>query len=90
MNEDWVRWVAATLLGWIAYELRGMRRDVSHKVSHAECDRRMGEHNEKINENKEQIEAHDRRIRVHGWKIASLETIHNKNKPLREESEGED
>lgn len=62
MDSEWIRWVGTFLLGWIAYEMRGLRRDVQEKIPYRECNRRMDEH-------KGQIDELDERVRKHGWEI---------------------
>lgn len=66
MESEWIRWISTAILGWIAYEMRGLRKDVAHRVPYADCNRRMDEHREKLNEL-------DDRIRIHGHKIAAIE-----------------
>ena len=60
MEAEWVRWIGTFLLGWIAYEMRGLRKDVAHRVPYTDCNRRMDEHREKL----DQL---DERVRKHGW-----------------------
>lgn len=74
MDSDWIRWISTAILGWIAYEMRGLRKDVSHRVPYVDCNRRMDEHREKL----DQL---DERIRVHGHKIAAIEECHNRLNP---------
>lgn len=69
MESEWIRWISTAILGWIAYEMRGLRKDVAHRVPYADCNRRMDEHREKLNEL-------DDRIRIHGHKIAAIEECH--------------
>lgn len=78
MEPEWVRWIGTFLLGWIAYEMRGLRKDVAHRVPYTDCNRRMDEHREKL----DQL---DERVRIHGWKLAAIEECHNRlnpNEPL--------
>ena len=78
MEAEWVRWIGTFLLGWIAYEMRGLRKDVAHRVPFTDCNRRMDEHREKL----EQL---DERVRIHGGKLAAIEECHNRlnpNEPL--------
>ena len=70
MESEWIRLISTAILGWIAYEMRALRKDVEHRVPFSECNRRMDEHLEKLNEL-------DDRIRVHGHKIAAIEECHN-------------
>ena len=74
MESEWIRWISTAILGWIAYEMRGLRHDVQHRVPYIDCNRRMDEHREKLNEL-------DERIRVHGNKIAAIEECHNRMNP---------
>lgn len=74
MESEWIRWVSTAILGWIAYEMRGLRKDIAHRVPYADCNRRMDEHREKLNEL-------DDRIRIHGHKIAAIEECHNQLNP---------
>ena len=74
MDSEWVRWISTAILGWIAYEMRGLRRDISYRVPYSDCNRRMDEHREKLNEL-------DERIRIHGHKIAAIEECHNRLNP---------
>lgn len=74
MESEWIRWVGTAILGWIAYEMRGLRRDISHRVPFSDCNRRMDEHLDKLNEL-------DDRVRVHGHKLAAIEECHNRLNP---------
>ena len=75
MESEWIRWVSTAILGWIAYEMRALRKDVEHRVPFSECNRRMDEHREKLNEL-------DDRIRIHGHKIAAIEECQNTDAKL--------
>ena len=66
MESEWIRWISTAILGWIAYEMRGLRKDVAHRVPYADCNRRMDEHREKLTEL-------DQRVRTHGHQIAAIE-----------------
>ena len=74
MESEWIRWISTAILGWIAYEMRGLRRDISHRVPFSDCNRRMDEHLDKLNEL-------DERVRVHGNKLAAIEKCHNRLNP---------
>ena len=74
MESEWIRWISTAILGWIAYEMRGLRRDISHRVPFSDCNRRMDEHLDKLNEL-------DERVRVHGHKLAAIEECHNRLNP---------
>ena len=74
MDSEWVRWIGTFLLGWIAYEMRGLRRDVEHRVPFSECNRRMDDHGAKL------VEL-DQRVRTHGHHIAAIEECHNQLNP---------
>ena len=65
MEGEWIRWISTAILGWIAYEMRGLRRDISHRVPYSDCNRRMDEHRDRL----DQL---DERIRRHGWLINRL------------------
>ena len=69
MESEWIRWISTAILGWIAYEMRGLRKDVAHRVPYADCNRRMDEHREKLTEL-------DQRVRTHGHQIAAIEECH--------------
>ena len=28
MEEEWIRWISTAILGWIAWEMRALRKDV--------------------------------------------------------------
>ena len=74
MESEWIRWISTAILGWIAYEMRGLRKDVSHRVPYADCNRRMDEHREKLTEL-------DQRVRTHGHQIAAIEEYNNQLNP---------
>lgn len=65
MEGEWIRWISTAILGWIAYEMRGLRRDISHRVPYSDCNRRMDEHRDRL----DQL---DERIRHHGWLLNRL------------------
>lgn len=74
MGEEWIRWIGTAILGWIAYEMRGLRRDVEHRVPFSECNRRMDEHGDNLTKL-------DKRVRKHGHQIAAIEECHNSLNP---------
>ena len=74
MESEWIRWIGTAILGWIAYEMRGLRRDVEHRVPFSECNRRMDDHGEKLTEL-------DQRVRTHGHQLAAIEECHNRLNP---------
>ena len=74
MESEWIRWIGTAILGWIAYEMRGLRRDVEHRVPFSECNRRMDDHGEKLTEL-------DHRLRTHGHQLAAIEECHNRLNP---------
>ena len=85
MEAEWIRWISTAILGWIAWEMRALRKDVSHRVPYADCNRRMDDHNEKLDKL-------DERIRQHGWKLAAIEECHNRlnpSEPLRKRKKEE-
>ena len=74
MEAEWVRWISTAILGWIAYEMRGLRRDISHRVPYSECNRRMDDHGGRLDEL-------DRRVRAHGHQLAAIEECHHRLNP---------
>lgn len=34
----------SAILGWLAFELRQLRKDTNHRIHFADCERRMNEH----------------------------------------------
>lgn len=74
MGDEWIRWIGTFLLGWIAYEMRGLRRDIAHRVPYTECNRRMDDHGGRLDEL-------DRRVRTHGRQLAAIEECHNRLNP---------
>lgn len=74
MGEEWIRWIGTAILGWIAYEMRGLRRDVEHRVPFSECNRRMDDHGDSLTKL-------DKRVRKHGHQIAAIEECHNSLNP---------
>ena len=65
MDSEWVRWIGTAILGWIAWEMRALRKDVEHRVPFSECNRRMNDHGEKLDDL-------DRRLRKHGHQLYTL------------------
>ena len=39
-----IQLLLAAILGWLAWEIRQLRRDVGSRIHFGECDRRMSEH----------------------------------------------
>ena len=74
MESEWIRWISTAILGWIAYEMRALRKDVEHRVPFSECNRRMDDHGEKLAEL-------DQRVRTHGHQLAAIEECHNSLNP---------
>lgn len=74
MEGEWIRWVGTAILGWIAWEMRALRKDVEHRVPFSECNRRMDDHGEKLTEL-------DQRVRTHGHQLAAIEECHNQLNP---------
>jgi len=48
MNESWMQWVSAGVIGWVAWELRLLRHDVAWRVHYHDCDRRMREYDRRL------------------------------------------
>ena len=74
MESEWIRWISTAILGWIAYEMRALRKDVEHRVPFSECNRSMDDHGEKLAEL-------DQRVRTHGHQLAAIEECHNSLNP---------
>ena len=74
MGEEWIRWIGTAILGWIAWEMRALRKDVEHRVPCSECNRRMDDHGEKLADL-------DHRVRNHGNQLAAIEECHNRLNP---------
>ena len=74
MESEWVRWISTAILGWIAYEMRGLRHDVQHRVPYSDCNRRMDEQREKI-------EKIDQRVQANSEDIAAIRECHNRMNP---------
>lgn len=74
MESEWIRWIGTAILGWIAWEMRALRKDVEHRVPFSECNRRMDVHGEKLTEL-------DQRVRTHGHQLAAIEECHNRLNP---------
>lgn len=82
MESEWIRWISTAILGWIAWEMRQLRHDVQHRVPYSDCNRRMNEH-------KERLEQLDERVRKHGHQLAAIEECHNRlnpHEPLRKQT----
>ena len=65
MDSEWVRWIGTAILGWIAWEMRALRKDVEHRVPFSECNRRMDDHGEKLAEL-------DQRVGTQGNKLEEI------------------
>ena len=74
VDSEWVRWIGTAILGWIAWEMRALRKDVEHRVPFSECNRRMDDHGEKLADL-------DHRVRSHGNQLAAIEECHNQLNP---------
>ena len=74
MESEWIRWVGTAILGWIAYEMRGLRHDVQHRVPYSDCNRRMEEHSRKIDDI-------DRRVRENSEDISAIKKCHDRINP---------
>jgi len=48
MNENIMQIVSATVLGWVAWELRQLRKDINSRVHYHDCDRRMNDMSRRI------------------------------------------
>lgn len=74
MESEWIRWISTAILGWIAYEMRGLRHDVQHRVPYSDCNRRMDEQRDKM----EKIEA---KVQANSEDIAAIRECHNRMNP---------
>ena len=72
MDSEWIRWIGTALLGWIAYEMRGLRHDVQNRVPFSECNWRMDEHSKRLDNL-------DERVRRHGWEIERMKGEQEEN-----------
>lgn len=72
MDSEWIRWIGTALLGLIAYEIRGLRRDVQDRVPFSECNWRMDEHSKRLDNL-------DERVRRHGWEIERMKGEQEEN-----------
>lgn len=43
-----VQLLLTAILGWLAWEIRQLRRDVGSRIHFNECEHRMGEHNRRL------------------------------------------
>lgn len=48
MSESWIQIISAAVLGWVAWELRLLRRDINSRVHYHDCDRRMCDMNRRL------------------------------------------
>lgn len=62
MESEWIRWISTAILGWIAYEMRGLRHDVQHRVPYSDCNRRMDEQRDKMEKIEEKVQANSEDI----------------------------
>lgn len=46
--DPFVQLFGSLVLGWLAWEIRQLRRDVAKRVHYEECNRRMGEHYDRL------------------------------------------
>ena len=74
MESEWIRLISTAILGWIAYEMRGLRKDVAHRVPYSDCNRRMDEQRDKM----EKIEA---KVQANSEDIAAIRECHNQINP---------
>lgn len=43
MNEGWIQIICTGVIGWVAWELRQLRKDINSRVHYHDCDRRMND-----------------------------------------------
>ena len=48
MSESWIQIICTAVLGWMAWELRQLRRDINSRVHYHDCDRRMDDMNHRV------------------------------------------
>ena len=48
MSESWMQLISAAVIGWAAWELRQLRRDINSRVHYHDCDRRMNDMNRRL------------------------------------------
>ena len=74
MESEWIRLISTAILGWIAYEMRGLRHDVQHRVPYSDCNRRMDEQRDKMEKIEEKVQANSE-------DIAAIRECHNQLNP---------
>ena len=74
MEAEYIRWISTAILAWIAWEMRALRKDVAQRVPYVDCNRRMEEHNKKLDKL-------DERVRIHSWQLAGIKERHNRPNP---------
>lgn len=53
---EWIRWALPIMLGYIAWEVRQLRLDMTSRVLREDCDRRMKQHDERLNKLEDKAE----------------------------------
>ena len=48
MSESWMQLLCTAVIGWVAWELRQLRKEVNSRVHYHDCDRRMNDMNRRI------------------------------------------
>ena len=56
MSESWIQLISAAVLGWVAWELRQLRRDINSRVHYHDCDRRMNDFHHRLEHIERSIE----------------------------------
>ena len=62
MNETWAQLVFCGLLGWIAWELREIKKELKTFVLREDCRDDMHQHCDRLNELEDRIGASERRL----------------------------
>lgn len=55
MSEDWAQLIMCGLIGWVAWELRDIKKELKMYVRREDCKDDMGNHCEQINELRERV-----------------------------------
>lgn len=53
---EWIRWALPILIGYIAWEVRQLRLDMTTRVLRVDCDRRMKQHDDRLNKLEDKAE----------------------------------
>lgn len=56
MIDSWLQLITTLVTGWVAWELRQLRKDVAHRVPFSECNRRIEKNDKRIEYIEKQID----------------------------------